>query len=284
MNTMKQTELGKIPEDWEVQKIGDFTDCTAGATPSTQISAYWGGKIRWMNSGELHLKRIYDVAGRITELGLENSSTKIIPINSVLIGLAGQGKTRGTVAISKVELCTNQSIGAIFPNEKFYPEFLFYNLENRYDELRGLSTGDGGRGGLNLNILRNIQLALPPKSEQTAIATVLIDTDELINSLEKLLQKKQSIKTATMQQLLTGKTRLPEFAYSPDGTPKGYLKTELGDIPEDWEVVELGELGYCQSGIGFPLYLQGKSSGKYPFLKVSDLNNIGNEIFFIKIK
>lgn len=92
MTAYKQTELGLIPSDWEIRKIGDFTDCTAGGTPSTQISAYWGGEIPWMSSGELHLKRVYDVVGRITQLGLNNSSTKFIPENSVLVGLAGQGK------------------------------------------------------------------------------------------------------------------------------------------------------------------------------------------------
>lgn len=242
MTAYKQTELGLIPSDWEIRKIGDFTDCTAGGTPSTQISAYWGGEIPWMSSGELHLKRVYDVVGRITQLGLNNSSTKFIPENSVLVGLAGQGKTRGTVAISKIPLCTNQSIASIFPNEQFCPEFLFYNLENRYDELRSLSTGDGGRGGLNLTIIRNIWLKFPTKPEQTAIATALSDTDALLAELEKLLAKKHAIKTATMQQLLTGKTRLPEFAHRADGTPKGSLKTEWGDIPEDWEVMALGNL------------------------------------------
>ncbi|OAV21792.1 Type I restriction-modification system, specificity subunit S [Moraxella catarrhalis] len=86
------------------------------------------------------------------------------------------------------------------------------------------------------------------KPEQTAIATALSDTDALLAELEKLLAKKQAIKTATMQQLLTGKTRLPEFAHRADGTPKGSLKTEWGDIPEDWEVVALGDVGNIITG------------------------------------
>ena len=72
-----------------------------------------------MNSGELNLKIVNDVEGRITSLGLKKSSTRLIPANCILIGLAGQGKTRGTVAINTVELCTNQSIAAIFPNSQF---------------------------------------------------------------------------------------------------------------------------------------------------------------------
>lgn len=245
----KASELGMIPQDWKIRRIGDFTDCTAGGTPSTQVSSYWGGEIPWMSSGELHLKQVYDVAGRITQKGLENSSTKFVPANSVLIGLAGQGKTRGTVAISKIPLCTNQSIAAIFPTDEFNSTFLFYNLENRYDELRALSTGDGGRGGLNLTIIRNVSVKFPPLPEQTAIATALSDTDALISSLQTLIAKKQAIKLSAMQNLLSGKIRLPEFALLPDGSPKTMRQTELGCVPEDWEVVELGEvLSYEQPG------------------------------------
>jgi type I restriction enzyme, S subunit len=79
-----------------------------------------------------------------------------------------------------------------------------------------------------------VPMPIPPKQEQTAIANVLSDSDALIGALEQLIAKKQAIKSATMQQLLTGRTRLPAFALRPDGTPKGYKPSELGDIPEDW--------------------------------------------------
>jgi len=205
----KPSELGEIPEDWDVKRIGEFTDCTAGGTPSTKVSAYWGGSNPWMSSGELHLKRVFDVAERITDLGLTNSSTKYIPKDSVLMGLAGQGKTRGTVAISKIKLCTNQSIAAIFPSKDHSTEYLFYNLDNRYEELRSLSTGDGGRGGLNLSIIRSLKIPYPDLEEQTAIATILSDMDNEIQTLEQRLAKTRQIKQGMMQELLTGRTRLP---------------------------------------------------------------------------
>ncbi|MCD8529373.1 MAG: restriction endonuclease subunit S [Flavobacterium sp.] len=90
-----------------------------------------------------------------------------MPKNCVLIGLAGQGKTRGTAAINTIELCTNQSVASIFPNEeKFIPKFLFYNIDNRYEELRKLSTGEGGRGGLNLQIIKGLLFNYPSLQEQ----------------------------------------------------------------------------------------------------------------------
>ena len=206
--TYKQTELGKIPTDWEVKKIGEFTKLQAGGTPSTLCDEFWGGNIRWMNSGELNNKRIYDVAGRITELGLNSSSTHLIPSNCVLVGLAGQGKTRGTAAINYVELCTNQSIAAMFPSKTHNSEYLYHNIDSRYEELRDLSSGDGGRGGLNLRILANLFIALPSIEEQTAIANVLSDMDTEIATLETKLAKYRKLKTGMMQQLLTGKIRL----------------------------------------------------------------------------
>lgn len=256
----KQTEVGVIPEDWEVKKVAEFTDCTAGGTPSTKVPEYWGGTIRWMNSGELNLKMVEEVEGRITEDGLFNSSTKIVPANCVLIGLAGQGKTRGTVAMNLIPLCTNQSIAAILPNTSIVSEYLYYNLDSRYEELRELSAGDGGRGGLNLTIIKSIPVPFPTIEEQEAISEALSDTDALIESLEQLIAKKRQIKQGAMQELLTGKRRLPGFS--------GEWKTKL-----------LGEIiDSCSSGAtpyrGRPDYYKGKfkwiTSGELNYNLITD--------------
>ncbi len=200
--------LPGFSEEWAVKQVGQFTDCTAGGTPSTRISEYWGGTIRWMNSGELNMKIVGDVEGRITEEGLRHSSTKMLPANCVLIGLAGQGRTRGTVAVNLVPLCTNQSIAAIFPNASFSPRFLYYNLDSRYDELRELSAGEGGRGGLNLTIIRRVALPFPSFEEQTAIAAILSDMDEEIAALDAKLAKARVLGQCMRQELLTGRIRL----------------------------------------------------------------------------
>lgn len=240
----KQTDVGIIPNDWSLKKIYEFTFATAGGTPSTSIKHFWGGQIKWMSSGELNNKRIYDVTGRITELGLKHSATKYIPSNSVLIGLAGQGKTRGTVAINYLQLCTNQSIAAIFPNNEVKSEYLYQNLGYRYLELRNLSSGDGGRGGLNLKLIHNFKIPLPPtRTEQTAIADALFDMDGLIEGLEKLIVKKRNIKQGAMQELLTGRKRLTGF-----GENKEFQKTEIGIIPSDWELTTIGEIITFQGG------------------------------------
>ena len=198
-------EFGYIPEDWEVAKVSVKTNVVTGGTPSTNIPEYWNGNIRWMSSGELNNKRIYDVQGRITSVGLNNSSATLIPPNCVLIGLAGQGKTRGTAAINYVELATNQSIASILPSEHINHEYLYQSIDKRYEELRELSSGGGGRGGLNKALLMNLPILLPPIPEQEKIAEVLGDVDGLIDKTQQLINKKKDLKTATMQKLLTPK-------------------------------------------------------------------------------
>lgn len=221
--TMQQLLTGKtrlpgFSGRWEARRIGEFTDCTAGGTPSTLRPEYWGGRIRWMSSGELHLKIVYEVEGRITEAGLRSSSAKVLPARCVLIGLAGQGKTRGTVAVSMVPLSTNQSIAAVFPNDGFVPAYLYFNLDARYDELRAMSTGEGGRGGLNLGIIRSILVPFPSVEEQEAIATVLSDMDAEIAALKHRRDKTHAVKQGMMQQLLTGRMRLVKPAPAETGT------------------------------------------------------------------
>ena len=188
--------------EWDKLKVRDFTRVVAGATPATDKKEYWGGVIRWMNSGELNLKRVYEVQGRITQLGYDKTSTKIIPPHSVLIGLAGQGKTRGTAAMNYVELCTNQSIASILPSDSFYSEFLYQNVESRYKELRDISSGDGGRGGLNLQMIYNLYIPHCSMQEQKKIGEFLYLLDQRIAIQNKVIEDLKKLKTALEERML----------------------------------------------------------------------------------
>lgn len=188
---------------WLTKTVGQISEnIIAGGTPSTLEPEYWNGSIRWMSSGELNQKKVYEVSGRITEIGLKKSSTKLIPKQCVLIGLAGQGKTRGTVAMNMVELCINQSIAAIFPNAAIFDSnFLYHNLDNRYYELRKLSKGDGGRGGLNLQIIKSLIISLPSIDEQQKIADCLSNIDDLITAQAEKIETLKQHKKALIQSL-----------------------------------------------------------------------------------
>lgn len=188
--------------EWKKTTIEDIAKVSTGGTPESTNPEYWNGNIPWMNSGELNNKRIYSVSNFITSKGLKASSTKLIPPLCILIGLAGQGKTRGTAAINYIELCTNQSIASVHPNEDvFDSEFLFQLIDSMYDKLRYLSSGDGGRGGLNLQIIKEIELFLPKMKEQQKIASFLSSLDEIITAQAEVIEQLKLHKKGLMQSL-----------------------------------------------------------------------------------
>ena len=166
-------------KSYNIKKVGDFAVCFAGATPSTKIPSYWdNGNIPWMSSGEVHKGRVQDTDTKITKQGYDGCSTKMVPIHSIVVALAGQGKTRGTVAINDIELCTNQSLCAIVPNEEVNYEYLFHNLRGRYRELRSMSGDVDGRGGLNLKHIQSIKVIVPPMSEQMKFVSIARQADK----------------------------------------------------------------------------------------------------------
>jgi type I restriction enzyme S subunit len=193
---------------WHDVRLSEVAEIFSGGTPSTSEQTYWDGDIPWMASGEVNLREVWAVEGRITDQGLKNSSTRMVPANSILVALAGQGKTRGKVAINRIALCTNQSLAAIVLTKGYYCDYLFHNLDSRYEELRSMSLGDGGRGGLNLSIIGKVIVPMPSEDEQRAIAHALTLADRKTAALQKEQDALRTEKSALMQQLLTGKRRM----------------------------------------------------------------------------
>lgn len=147
--------------------IGNLAETTSGGTPLSSNRAFYdGGTIPWINSGEVNKGEILVGENFITEAGLNNSSAKMVPANSVL--LAMYGATAGKVAILKIEAATNQAICAILPNEKYEPKFLKYQLDSMYDQLLSLRTGVA-RDNLSQAKIRDIRIILPPLSVQQAL-------------------------------------------------------------------------------------------------------------------
>lgn len=220
----KQTEVGVIPEDWKVRSVGSFATVSAGGTPSRGNLAYWNGEIPWVTTTEVDWCVIRSASQTITKDGLLNSPAKLLPAGTLLLALYGQGKTRGKVAVLGIEAATNQACAAISLDKSVSSRLVFHFLVKKYDEIRSLSN-TGNQENLNSAIVRSILVPLPPTlAEQEAIAGALSDADALIDSLEQLIAKKRLLKQGAMQDLLTGKKRLPGF----EG---------------EWETVTLAELG-----------------------------------------
>ena len=163
--------------NWPVKTLGDVCELSTGGTPSTGNKSYYnGGQIKWLRSGDVHQREIHDCDGRITEEGMRNANTRFLPLNSVLIALAGQGKTRGTVAMLRTKATCNQSVVSIAPvdTEKLLPEFIFWNLHMKYDEIRRMTGDDGNdRRGLNMRLIRSMTVPIAPLEEQKRIVALL---------------------------------------------------------------------------------------------------------------
>ena len=241
----KQTEVGVIPEDWIVEPLENFTSFISyGFTNPmpTTVSGPFMITARDISNGKIQYG---DARATSAEAFDKYLTPKSKPKKSDLL-LTKDG-TLGRLALVDDELiCINQSVAILRPNERVSPDFFKSLLESPFYQGRMIDDAGGSTiKHIYITIVNKMLLGMPSnKAEQTAIANVLSDSDALIDALEQLIAKKQAIKSATMQQLLTGRTRLPAFALRPDGTPKGYKPSELGDIPEDWDAYKFDDIFY----------------------------------------
>ena len=185
---------------WEVKHIGDFGTCIAGATPSTTVEEYWiNGTIPWLSSGEVSKGRIFNTDRRITQHGYDSCSTRMIPAHTIVIAMAGQGKTRGTVGVAEIPLCTNQSICSIVTNENIDVDFLYYQIKFLYNELRSASNGDGGRGGLNLRLIQKFPIISPNYSLQVSFAKRIKTVELLKSNIQSTITDLETLLASRMQ-------------------------------------------------------------------------------------
>ncbi len=232
-----------MPIGWVLTTLGAVSQCTLGGTPSTDVPQFWNGEIPWMASGDVNLRRVQAVAGRITVAGLAASNATLIHPPAVAVGLAGQGKTRGTVALALCTVCTNQSIALLQGNPDYLQtEFLFHNLDHRYEELRARSSG-GGRGGLSKGILDVVPIELPPLSEQHCISKILDTLDTTIRQTEAIIEKLKLLKQGLLHDLLTrGIDANGELRPSQSQAPHLYKDTPLGWIPHEWAAASIRDV------------------------------------------
>lgn len=180
--------------NWPVVALGAVCSFMTGGTPSSTVKEFYeGGTVPWLVSGDIHKGEIFDCSGRITKEGVENSNAKFLPKDSVLIALSGQGRTRGTVAILRIKNATcSQSLVSMNPVDKtkLLPEFLFYQLKAMYQEIRNI-TGDNQRSGLNISIVKNISIILPPLAVQQEIVAEIEGYQKEIQELKKRIEENE---------------------------------------------------------------------------------------------
>ncbi len=208
--------LGEIPEHWKVVKLKWISQIYAGGTPSKNIHKYWeNGTIPWLNSGSVNDKRINKPSTYITEEALNNSSAKWIRKGALVMALAGQGKTKGTVALLEIDTTCNQSMAAIDLDPKIVDnEFIYYWLESNYYRIRGLA-GTEQRDGLNLQIIGNIFCPIPSIQEQSAISQKINEKatkiDQLQSNINFQIKKLMRFRQSIISEAVTGKIDVREW-------------------------------------------------------------------------
>lgn len=171
-----------MKRDWKQYSLEDVCErIYSGGTPSTKHSDYWNGELKWLTSGETSQRFIYDTVRKITQNGVENSSTKLATKGCTVIATAGQGYTRGQASFLMTDTYINQSVIACKAKENLIlPLYLYYNLDNRYEEFRLLSDGTSTRGGLSCWILKRMEITLPNIGVQSKIISILYQIDQKI--------------------------------------------------------------------------------------------------------
>lgn len=252
----KQTELGLIPEDWEVKSFEEIAIISRGASPRPIQSPIWfdnNSSIGWVRISDVTKsgKYLFQTEQKLSTLGVEKS--RFVEANNLIMSICA---TLGRPILTSFDVCIHDGF-VVFKNLAIEKNYMYYYL--RYIQNQWAESGQvGTQVNLNTYLINNTKIPIPSKKEQKAIAKALSDTDELITSLEKLISKKEAIKQGTMQQLLTGKKRLSGFT-------------------GDWEEKKLGDIANFLKGKGLPKSAL-SNDGKYKCIHYGELFTTYKEI------
>ena len=203
---LKDTEIGPVPEGWELEILGNIAETTSGGTPNRSETKYYNGNILWVKSGELNDGYIEDTEEKITTEGLRHSSAKLFQPGTLLIAM--YGATVGKTAILEVAAATNQAVCAIFTSpEKVDSEFLRYSLI--YDRPELLSRRYGGaQPNISQTVIRNFTIRCPSLEEQRAIAAALATLDRKLAYHRKKRAALNDLFQTLLHKLMTAKIRV----------------------------------------------------------------------------
>ena len=233
----------------------------SGGTPRTSIPEYYlNGTVPWLKTKEVTQNRIYKTENFISREGLENSAAKILPVNSIVVAMFGDGKTAGRVGLTKLPLTTNQACcNLVIDPEIACPTFIFYQLIGKYDELVARKTGSGQQN-LSPKLIRALPICLPALDEQRAIANMLSSLDDKIDLLHRQNKTLEAMAETLFRQ---------------------WFVEEAND---DWEEGTLGEVIEIFDGKRVPLSKlerdKRKSGQLYPYYGAAKVMDYVNDYIF----
>jgi type I restriction enzyme S subunit len=237
MNNEK--DFKDLPEGWKWVRLGEVCkNLKAGGTPARDKLDYWGGNIPFALVEDLTKnKYLTSTSETITEKGLKNSSAWIVPKNSILMSIYA---SLGEVAINKIDTSANQAILGIILKENYDLKFIYHLLKFNKNNFEKFTTQTTQKN-LNKKIVSELKFALPTSlPEQQKIVEILETIDNAIEKTDKIIEKYKRIKQGLMQDLLT--KGIDENGNIRDEKTHKFKDSPLGRIPEEWEVVRLGEV------------------------------------------
>lgn len=207
----KQTEIGPVPESWEVVELGSLAKVGNGSTPKRANEVYWeGGTIPWLNSTKIHDRFITEAEQFVTPEAVKECHLPKMTPNSLLIAITGQGKTLGNSAITRIETRINQHLAyAQFHSPKIVPDFVFWFMQTRYDYLRSIALGGGStKGALTCGFLKTLPIPVPSMDEQKEIVTVFQTLEDKQGSAASKKSALQDLFRTLLHELMTAKSRV----------------------------------------------------------------------------
>ncbi len=211
---LKQTEIGEIPESWEVVRLGDIAKIGNGSTPKRTNEAYWeGGHIPWITSTKIHEVIISRADEFVTETAFRECHLPLVPRKSIVVAITGQGKTLGNAALLELDTCINQHLAYVqLQASSAVPEFYLFYLQSLYPYFRQVSSSGGStKGALTCALIANLKAPSPCKEEQQEIADVLMLLTRRHKVATKRFEALTNLFGAVLPQLMTGAIRVKDL-------------------------------------------------------------------------
>lgn len=277
----KESNSALIPADWRYIRLTDVARLESGHTPSRRKPSYWAGDIPWVSlhdTDSLGANEITGTAQTISAEGLQNSSARLLPKGTVIFSRTA---TVGKASILGREMATSQDFANYVCGPEVYNRYLVYLFRHMAPEWKKLMAGSI-HNTVYMPVFRSLKVVLPPRSEQQAIAEALSDVDTLIESLSLLLAKKRQIKQGVMQELLTGKRRMPGFRGKWTRYEIGAIAAPSSEVNADGESLPVlacsKHLGFVDSLGFFKNQVFSRETASYKIVRRGEIGYPANHI------
>lgn len=257
--------------EWKEYKIEDFCEVVGGGTPSTKEDSFYGGNISWITPRDLtnYKNRFISTGERnITELGLRNSSARLLPKNTILLTSRAP---IGYLAIASNEVCTNQGFKSLIVNPEIADfNYVYYLIKSNIERIKSLGTGTTF-AEISGAVVKNLKFKIPDLPTQTAVAEILSSLDDKIELNNKINQELETLAQTLFKHWFVD-FEFPNENGEPYKSSGGEMvDSELGEIPKGWEISSLDKIAEYLNGLALQKYPPENEYEFIPVIKIREL-------------